>query len=66
MNFDRNSKGQVQWNSHKTREAVFELQVDAFIDGISDHEPDPLEYGLSEEQGQEIIGESLLRISIVM
>jgi hypothetical protein len=39
----------------KTREALFELQVEAFLEGVSDEEPQAAEHDLTEERAQEII-----------
>ena len=37
-------------------EALYELQVEAFIEGLSDHEPEPEQYGLSDEAAKEVVG----------
>lgn len=39
----------------KVCEMLYELQVEAFIEGISDYEPVAEEYGLTDEQSCEII-----------
>jgi hypothetical protein len=36
-------------------EALYELQVEAFIEGISDYEPRAEDYGLSDDQACDII-----------
>jgi len=37
-------------------EALYELQVEAFIEGLSDYEPSCEEYGLTPERASELIG----------
>lgn len=37
-------------------EALYELQVEAFIEGLSDYEPRADEYGLAPEAASEIVG----------
>lgn len=40
-------------------EMLYELQVEAFLEGISDYEPSAEEYGLTDEQSQEIIARAI-------
>ena len=37
--------------SKQTQEALFSLQVDAFIQGVADTLPDPAEYGVEDKDG---------------
>jgi hypothetical protein len=39
----------------KVAEMLYELQVEAFLEGVSDYEPSAEEYGLTDEQSQEVI-----------
>jgi hypothetical protein len=40
----------------RTCEALYELQVEAFIEGLSDYEPSAEEYGLEPAAAGEIVG----------
>jgi hypothetical protein len=44
----------------KVAEMLFELQVEAFIEGISDYEPNPADYGVSAEMASTIVGRVVL------
>jgi hypothetical protein len=41
-------------NHEKAQEAVFELLVDAFIQGFIEEAPEPEEFGLSCQRGEEL------------
>lgn len=39
-------------NTIESRKAQYVLGVEAFVDGVSDHQPEPFEFGLTDEQGE--------------
>ncbi len=55
--------GKVKCDS-KAAEMLFELHVEAFIEGLSDVEPSYQDYGLSHAHASEIVGRVLLGADI--
>ena len=47
----------------KAAEMLFELQVEAFVEGLSDFEPNYKEYGISHQVASEIVGRVVLGLN---